>query len=384
MILKFKAPKSFTGENLIEIHCHGSMLIVSEILTLLSKKKIREANPGEFTQQALLNNKLDLVQAEAINSLINAKNRISKSKALEDLNGEKKKIIYKIEKEVTKLIIHLQTNIDYPENLDIKKLSDIEIIPIIKKLLKDLKAILDGSLRIKPIFSGINIAIIGKPNVGKSSLMNYISNKEKSIVTNIPGTTRDLIEEKVIINNFEFNFIDTAGIRKAINEIENLGVLKTKKAFEKSDIVIAMFDASNKMDVNDKKILDLIKSKKNVLIVLNKIDRRKIIDLKGIEISIKTNKTKLLLNELDKITKNFIQKQDLNNDSFFINERQIEVIKKIYVTLKKIDRELQTNVPLDIILLLLEETKNYILSLSGTILEKKDLEKIFSNFCLGK
>jgi tRNA modification GTPase len=384
MILKFDNPNSFTGEDVIEIQCHGSLIIVNEIIGLLLKNGIIQAKPGEFSQRAMLNGKIDLVQAESINTLIFSKNIIEKQKSLEDLQGYKKELIKNIQKEVIEIKTHLETNIDYPEYLDIKNLSNNDIVPRINKLIKETDKIIENSNKIKPAIKGFDIAIIGKPNVGKSSLLNFLLNKDKAIVSDEEGTTRDLIEEAISFKGINFNLIDTAGIREATNKVEKIGIDKTKKRIEDVSLIIDVYDGSIKSTKEDKEILELAKKAKHHISVINKIDKKVINDVKGINISIKDKNIKPLIKDIENHVDKILKDVTINDHSYFINERQTSLISKINEILVNTNNELKKQIPVDIMLIHINEIEETLNELSGNLVEEHELRNIFDNFCLGK
>ena len=384
MILKFIKPYSFTGEDVIELHLHGSLIIVNEIISILLKEGAIQAKPGEFSERAMINGKIDLIQAESINTLIFAKNQIEKDKSLEDLQGFKKDIIKNLQKEILEVKTHLETNIDYPEFLDIKELSNTEVIPRIELLINQTNKIIKNSNKIKPAIKGYDIAIIGKPNVGKSSLLNFLINKDKAIVSNISGTTRDLIEENISFKGINFNLIDTAGIRDTKDKIEKIGINKAKKRLKDVSLIIDIYDGSQKETKEDLEILDIAKNAKNHISVINKIDKKRIIKIKGINISIKNKKVDLLINKIESIVDDILSDISIANNMFFINERQVSLIVKINQTLNKMREELNSQIPLDIMFIYIKDIEDDIKELSGNILNETEIRNIFDNFCLGK
>ena len=246
---------SFTGENVIEISCHGGLVVINQILKLCLKYGARMAERGEFTKQAFINGKMDLVQAESIHDLIVAKTEDAANLALNGLKGSTSINIKVLRQKLVDLISHIEVNIDYPEYEDIEQLTNDTLMPLIKDLIKEMKLILDDAEVGKIIKEGIQIAIVGKPNVGKSSLLNAFLEEDKAIVTNIEGTTRDIVEGSVILNGLPINFIDTAGIRETEDVVEKIGVEKSRESFSTADLVIMVLDASRKLAEEDIEIL---------------------------------------------------------------------------------------------------------------------------------
>ncbi len=384
MILKFTNPNSFTGEDVIEIQSHGSLIIVNQIISLLLKHNITQAQPGEFSKRALMNGKIDLIQAESINSLIFATNEFGKEKSLEDLQGVKKEVVKQLEKEIIKLKVHLQTNIDYPEDVDIKQLTQEDLKPRNDQLIKLTNDIIKNSKKIQPALKGYDIAIIGKPNVGKSSLLNLLINKDKAIVTNISGTTRDLIEEKITFKGIEFNIIDTAGIRETKDLVESIGIDKTKQRIEDVILVLDVYDASCKRSQEDDQVLLLANKAKNHISVLNKIDQGVKNDIKGINISVKDKNINPLISKVEDYVDQILKDIDINSNHYFINQRQLSIIEAINKVLLHIDKELKALVPIDILLISISDIEDKLKTLSGRIMDDDQLQSIFDKFCLGK
>ena len=278
LVSYFKAPKSYTAENMCEINSHGGIVIMNKILELCLKNGAELAEPGEFTKRAFLNGRLDLSQAEAVIDVINSKTDKEAKVSMEQLKGNLSEKIEKIRKIVISIMADIEATIDYPE-YDLEEVTNSRIVETLKdvdNLLDELeKSFYNGKI----LREGISTAIIGKPNAGKSSLLNVILNEERAIVTDIEGTTRDSIEEYIQIDGIPLKIIDTAGIRKANDEVEKIGVEKSIELAQKSDVIIAIFDINKELDEEDDKIIDLLVNK-NAIIILNKIDLESIIDIK--------------------------------------------------------------------------------------------------------
>ena len=377
----FKGPKSYTGEDVVEISCHGGLVVINQILKLCLKYGARMAERGEFTKQAFINGKMDLVQAESIHDLIVAKTEDAATLALNGLKGNTSINIKVLRQKLVDLISHIEVNIDYPEYEDIEQLTNDTLIPLIKDLIKEMKIILDDAEVGKIIKEGIQIAIVGKPNVGKSSLLNAFLEEDKAIVTNIEGTTRDIVEGNVVLNGLPINFIDTAGIRNPTDEVEAIGIKKSEAYIEKADLILFVVDGSSKLSEYDRKILDLVKDKKHI-VVINKSDLQKEIELEGVEIS-------ALDQNIDRLKKEIVKKIQIDVSSYkdkglLSNTRQIGLMKQALESLNNAYKACLSYTPVDLLEIDVRASLDAILDLLGER-SKVDLDKeIFSKFCLGK
>ena len=377
----FKGPKSYTGEDVVEISCHGGLVVINQILKLCLKYGARMAERGEFTKQAFINGKMDLVQAESIHDLIVAKTEDAANLALNGLKGSTSINIKVLRQKLVDLISHIEVNIDYPEYEDIEQLTNDTLMPLIKDLIKEIKAILDDAEVGKIIKEGIQIAIVGKPNVGKSSLLNAFLEEDKAIVTNIEGTTRDIVEGSIILNGLPINFIDTAGIRNPTDEVEAIGIKKSESYIKKADLILFVVDGSSKITEYDKKILELVKDKKHI-IVINKSDLKKENELEGIEIS-------ALDQNIDKLKEEIVKKIQIDVSSYkdkglLSNTRQIGLMKQALESLNNAYNACLCYTPVDLLEIDVRASLDAILDLLGER-SKVDLDKeIFSKFCLGK
>ena len=385
----FKSPNSYTKEDLVEINTHGGSIVMKEILNLVLKKGAMLAEPGEFTKRAFLNGRIDLTQVESIATILNAKSEEELRISGELLQGKLYNKVVNIKEKLMDILMHLEVNIDYPE-YDTDEKETEEIISTVTDILKDLKrfeATFDVGSKIK---DGIKVSIIGRPNAGKSSLLNNLLNKERAIVTEIEGTTRDSIEEDLNINGINIKIIDTAGIRETDEKVEKIGIERAITIAEKSDLIIAIFDISKPFNENDMKILDII-SKKESLILLNKYDLVKDIELPE-EIK-NTRKEYIYTSMLEKkgtedviewITKKTESlKINKNNDIIIIHERQKKVITDVIEMIEQILKDLEI-IPIDMVSENIRDVINKINELTGENVKEEVLNEIFKNFCLGK
>ncbi|WEK83056.1 MAG: tRNA uridine-5-carboxymethylaminomethyl(34) synthesis GTPase MnmE [Mycoplasma sp.] len=380
LISKFVSPKSYTGEDMVEINCHGSVFIAQKIIDLLTSHGAVLADRGEFTKRAYFNNKLNLLQAEAINNIINASSEISLSIARNPIDKKLHQQLINVQKTLFKIIGQIEVNIDYPEFDDVPDINNNQIENKLNEINLFLNKLANNSTRVLPIMKGIKVAIVGKPNAGKSSLLNALLNQDKAIVSNVSGTTRDTIEHSVIIDGITLNFIDTAGIRKTKNKIEKIGVGKSKQAINEADLVLFIIDNSKKVTTEDLKIFNLIKNKKH-LIVLNKSDlASKQNQFKGINVSAKQKDVKALIKAIKKEVLDF----DLKDSLILPSENAISKIKSCINVLNKIGDEFKKQTPLDLLVEDLHEILNHINDLLGLNGSYSFIDELFKNFCVGK
>ncbi|MDR2636318.1 MAG: tRNA uridine-5-carboxymethylaminomethyl(34) synthesis GTPase MnmE [Mycoplasmataceae bacterium] len=382
LIMKFVKPKSFTGEDLIEINCHGGLYLATKIINLLIKNGAVLAKPGEFSKVAFINKKIDANQCHAINNLINSTNEESINYSTLGLSKQNtQKILQHISK-VFNLIGQVEVNIDYPEYDDVPNITRKKFINELKSIKEDLeKTIINSQNGIK-IHSGFNLAIIGEPNAGKSSLLNVLVNEEKAIVSNIKGTTRDVIEAKVNIKGMTFNILDTAGIRnKTSNPIEKIGISKTIDTIKNADCVIIVVDGTKKQ-TNLKSILKLVKDKKYI-IAINKYDLLQKTKIPGaINISAKQNKIDELIKKIIAFSNSFKMKE--NNSALVHSKAAIGYIESAKEKLEQCIKSLKENKPIDLITNNLHDVHDDLLKVIGQSENYDFIDEMFSKFCLGK
>ena len=393
LVSYFKTPKSYTTENMCEINSHGGIVIMNQILEQCIKNGAVLAEPGEFTKRAFLNGRMDLSQAEAVIDVINSKTDKESKVSLEQLQGFLSKEIGEIRAELLDLMSDIEANIDYPE-YDIEEVTNERINNVLNNVSDKLNKLENSFTTGKIIRDGIKTAIIGRPNAGKSSLLNVILNEERAIVTDIEGTTRDTIEEFVQIDGVPLKIIDTAGIRNANDSVEKIGVEKAMEIAEKSDIVIAIFDITRELNEEDEKILNLIENK-NAIIVLNKIDiknnnlKEKIINKikeKNKPIINISTKTREGIDELYKeISKIFKLKELASNGEIVIsNNRHKYLINSAHKEIEQAKKSIAENMPSEIISTNIRNALEELGKITGETVTDEVIKEIFSKFCLGK
>ena len=391
LVSYFLEPNSYTTENMCEINSHGGNIIANKILELCLKNGANLAEPGEFTKKAFLNGRIDLSQAESVIDIINAKTSKEAQVAINQLEGFLSKKIKGIKQKLLSAISDIEATIDYPE-YEIEEETSANIEKILSNIKDDLTALERSFNTGKILKEGIDIAIIGKPNSGKSSLLNYILKEERAIVTNIEGTTRDTIEENINIDGIPFKIIDTAGIRKSDDEIENLGIQKSRNLAQKAELIIAIFDSSREFEEEDEEILNLVE-KKNAIIVLNKIDLKKVIEKDDIKIKekqkpiveISTVTGEGIAKIYEEIIKMFkTDKIKIDNETMITNIRHKNIISTAIEEVDKALKVITKKEPIDIVSIYMRETIEQLNKITGESVTEDIINEIFSKFCLGK
>ena len=382
-----KSPKTFTTEDTVEINCHGGIATTNKVLELLLSNGARLAEPGEFTKRAFLNGRIDLVEADAVMNLIEAKTDKARTLSINSLSGEVSNLIKSLREELVTMISNIEVNIDYPEYEDIEVLTNNKIYPQLQAYYQRLLTIIKKSSDTKLITEGLNVGIIGRPNVGKSSLLNNLLEEEKAIVTDIEGTTRDIVEGKIVLNGIILNLIDTAGIRETNNVVEKIGVQKSLDIINKSDLIIYMLNNNTPLTPEDLTLLTKVKPKKHIILV-NKNDLETKIDYTKLpsdylSISLKNN------DGISKIKEKIIELFNLgdletNDLTYLSDSRSISLLKKslqhIEIALTSIDN----NEPIDIVEIEIKEAWNALGEIIGETYTEELLDNLFSKFCLGK
>ena len=375
----YKGPKSFTGEDLVEIICHGSMLIANQIIECLIKNGARLAINGEYSSRAFLHGKIDLIQAESINDVINATTKEAKQLSIQSLKGEVSKLVTPIKTSIADLLSLIEVNIDFPEYEDIEVANKQMIIDQINSVIPDIDKLVADGHKAKIIKDGIKVAIVGKPNVGKSSLLNALVGEEKAIVTDIAGTTRDIVEGEVNLNGVVLHLLDTAGIRDVEDKVESIGVGRAKKSIDEAELIIIVLDGSKELEDEDNEILQLTENK-NRIIVYNKND---VMDSRvdGIRISALNNDIKPLVEEIYRVV-------GLDEQSFkqpaLNNARQLGLLEKAKESLLKAKADAENDLTVDLISISLMEAYTAILEILGEANQIDLSKEIFSRFCVGK
>ena len=388
LVTVMKAPKTFTREDVVEINCHGGIATTLSIFELLIDEGARKAEAGEFTKRAFLNGRIDLTEAEAVMDLIDSKTDNSRKLALSSLEGNLKKYINSFRDKLKHVLANIEVNIDYPEYYDIEEVTRKELKEVITSLEKDLKNLVKKSEERQIIKNGIKTIIIGRPNVGKSSILNRFLKEDKAIVTDIEGTTRDIVEGSIIFDGIELSLIDTAGIRDTDNLAEKIGVEKSLSLINKANLIIVVLNSSEELTENDKFILDKVKDK-NPIIVLNKNDLPKKINTDKLDFNhiVSTNTNTLDgIEPLKEEIKSMFKLSEIKEDdyTYLANERQLTLAKKALNSLEQAKVSLESDEPVDIIEIDLKEVFDILGSITGESYSDELLDELFANFCVGK
>lgn len=379
MLFLYPSNTSMTGEESVEITCHGSMLIANEIISLLISKGARYASKGEFTSRAFFNGKMNLIEAEAVNDLINATTKEAKNLSLMSLGGKSSDLVRPLKKEIADLLSLIEVNIDYPEYTDIEEANEEKIVASIDEINKNVLSLLTQGNAGRIIKDGVKVAIVGKPNAGKSSLLNAFLNQDKAIVTDIPGTTRDIVEGDAYLDGITIHLLDTAGIRENAGDIEKIGIEKSMSAIEESEIVILVVDATVGMDEEDKEIVAKI-GDKPFIVAMNKCD---LAEISGdfVKISAANKDISSLTKEIKK--KLNINERDFNTPSLS-NERQMAILRRIQSLLNDAKNDCLNMAPIDLVSANLLSAYAACEELLGEKITLDLTDEIFSRFCVGK
>lgn len=383
-----KAPKTYTTEDIIEINCHGGISTTNKILELLITNGCRLAEPGEFTKRAFLNGRIDLIEAEAVSDLLNATSEKERTTAINAVNGRLTNIIKNLRSKMLGIMANIEVNIDYPEYEDAIEITHANLLPMLKEIKNDFDKLLKDANDCKIIKNGIDIALVGRPNVGKSSLLNALINEDKAIVTDISGTTRDIIEGTMNLNGINLNLIDTAGIRETNDVVEKIGVDKSKNMINIADLIILVLNYNEELTKEDEEILESIKNKKHIIFV-NKTDLEQKIDVdKLLNYNIiygNTVDNGGLAKLKDEIIKLFnigaLESKDL---TYLSNARQISTFKQANASLENAISNSKNLVPIEMIDVDLKEAWDLLGELIGEKYHDELLDELFSKFCLGK
>ncbi len=382
LVIYFQAPKSFTGEDIVEFQCHGGIVVAQMVLERVCSLGARVAEPGEFSKRAFLNGKIDLSEAEAIAKIIEAKSVDGAKILARQLKGELKNFIEELREKLIRILAYVEVNIDYAEE-DLPTDLQEQMMAQLRSIDKQLKKVVASSQKRAGLLEGFKVAIIGKPNTGKSSLLNALLDYERAIVSDIAGTTRDTIEEEVRIGTHLVRFVDTAGIREASDTVERIGVERSIQAIQESDIVIALFDASRELDQEDQKIIELIeryKDQKSFVIVLNKIDLGKRVSLpfEALELSVHQDIGPLL-----KKLESMLDEMAKGDEILLVSQRQIEAVRRAQEAIASSFAPLEMG-ELEIFAFHINEAIRAIASITRPMESSELLDKMFGEFCLGK
>ncbi len=388
LVSVMKSPKTFTTEDVVEINCHGGISTTNKVFELVLNNGARLAEPGEFTKRAFLNGRIDLTQAESVMDLINSKNESKRKVAIKGLNGYVSNIIRNLRQEILELLASIEVNIDYPEYEDAIVMTNDIVKPKITEIKEKLTKIINESENGKILTSGIKTIIIGKPNVGKSSILNRLLDEEKAIVTDIEGTTRDTVEGSITINGVSLNIIDTAGIRETEDIVEKIGVEKSLSLINEADLIIIVLNNNEELSEEDKKILTACKDKK-VIVVINKSDLERKINLDDIKYQNIVYTNTIDLNGINSLKEKIVELFNLNeleqqDYTYLSNVRQISLAKEAYQILEEVDNGIKNEVPVDMIEIDIKRAWEKLGEIIGETYTEELIDQLFSQFCLGK
>ena len=388
MVSIMKSPKTFTKEDTIEINSHGGVAVTNKVLEILLLEGARLAEPGEFTKRAFLNGRIDLVEAESIMDLIESKTETSRKLAISGMEGKVSKLVKNIIDNLVKVNANIEVNIDYPEYEDIEIVTKEKIEEMSKYINKELTKLLNESENGKLIKDGINTLILGRPNVGKSSILNKLIEEDKAIVTSVAGTTRDIVEGQIRVNGILLNIIDTAGVRETEDIVEKIGVEKSLSLVNDADLIILVFNNNEKLTDEDKKLLEYTKEKKRI-IVINKIDLENNLDISNLKnerivkvSALKDSGIESLKNEINDMFN--LEEINLGDFTYLSNSRQISLVKKAVEISKNLEDALNNDVPIDLLEIDIKEICEILGEIIGESYDDKLIDTLFSNFCLGK
>ncbi len=385
-----KSPKTFTTEDIVEINTHGGIAPTNKVLELLLENGCRLAEPGEFTKRAFLNGRIDILEAEAVMDMIDAKTEVQRKMAINQISGKVSNLINDLRNDMVQIISNINVNIDYPEYDDVDILTTEILIPKIKNLKEQIIKIIKESNNGKIIKEGIKTSIIGRPNVGKSSLLNALIEEEKAIVTDIAGTTRDIVEGQIKINGVILNIIDTAGIRETDDKIEALGVEKSLKIMEEADLILFMLNNNEELTKDIEMLLDKLNNKKYIIII-NKNDLETKLDKKLLKkyekqiVNLSVLKHQGIDNLKEKIIELFnINELETKDPTYLSNSRSISILKRCLKSIEEVEKGLKEKRPIDMLELDIKNIWEELGLINGTSYEEELLDEMFSRFCLGK
>lgn len=384
------APRTFTAENTVEINTHGGIASTNKVLELLLTSGCRLAEPGEFTKRAFLNGRIDLLEAEAVMDMINAKTNTQRELAVNQITGKVSNLINELRDDMVQIISNINVNIDYPEYDDVDIMTDEILIPKVTKLKNKIEKILNESKNGRIIKDGIKTSIIGKPNVGKSSLLNALLEEDKAIVTDIAGTTRDIVEGQISINGILLNMIDTAGIRDTDDKIEAIGVEKSIKMMNESDLILFVLNNNEPLTKDIRTLIEQLKGK-NYIIIINKKDLEKKLDLTNLDVDNSNIINMSILNNqgIDELKAKIVElfnisQIETSDPTYLSNTRSISILESCLESIIEVEKGLGNNAPIDMIELDIKDIWEKLGTINGTTYEEELLDEMFSRFCLGK
>ena len=388
LVSVMRAPKTFTVEDVVEVNCHGGIATTQKVLELLLTHGCRQADAGEFTKRAFLNGRIDLTQAEGIMDLIEAKTESSRALAMSQVDGKVSNLIKNLRQEILEVLANIEVNIDYPEYEDIEEFTNDQLFPMIGHVKQSILKILNESENGKLIRDGIQTSIIGKPNVGKSSLLNALLNESKAIVTDIEGTTRDIVEGTIRLDGILLHMIDTAGIRKTDDLVESIGVEKSRQLMNESDLVLFVLNNNEPMNEEEKTILKELESK-NHIVVVNKIDLESHLDPKDLEGHIVVSMSALEQKGIEELKEQMkkifsLEKIETKDMTYLTSARSIALLRQALQSLEDLEQGLKAGYPMDILEIDLKKIWNDLGQIIGETYEEELIDQLFSQFCLGK
>lgn len=387
LVSVMKSPKTFTMEDVVEINCHGGIATTNKVLELLLKQNIRLAEPGEFTKRAYLNGRIDLLEANAVMDLINSETEESRNIAISSLMGNTSNMIKNLRAKIVYILSNIEVNIDYPEYDDVEEITNNILLPKVKEIELEIKNIINESKEGLIIKNGINTSIIGRPNVGKSSILNRLLNEEKAIVTNIPGTTRDVVEGKINLDGIILNIIDTAGIRKTDDIVEQIGVNKSYHYLKNSDLILYVLN--NNEEITEEDIINIENIKeKNHIIVINKIDLENKIDINRLDkdniVYISANLNKGFDDLKNKIKSLFNLEKIKSKHTYITNIEHLNTLDKCLIEIDNLYNSIEQDLPIELVSIHLKEIWTMLGNITGETYSEELLDQMFSHFCLGK
>ena len=388
LITVMRAPHTYTTEDIVEINCHGGITSTNKVLEVILKHGARLAEPGEFTKRAFLNGRIDLTKSEAVMDLLESKTETARKLAINGLQGKTAALVDNFRDKIKQLISSIEVNIDYPEYYDIEVITLEKIKEETKQMKNELENIIKESENSKIIKNGIDTLIIGRPNVGKSSILNKFLDEDKAIVTDIAGTTRDIVEGQVMLDNIMLNIIDTAGIRETEDKVEKIGVEKSLGLIDKADLVIVVLNNNEKLTTEDLELLEKTKNK-NTIVVINKNDLERKIEIEKLKeynlVSTNTNNLEGIDDLKNKIKEMFNLEQISTKDyNYLTNVRQISLAKNAYQKLIDVETDLHDNLPIDMIEIDLRDCFDILGEITGKTYSDEIIDNLFERFCVGK